>query len=77
MRGHTSGYAVPTYVVDAPGGGGKIPLMPESIVGRQGDDLLIRNYRGVVYRYPDTAAGAPRHCGAACEHREHTACESV
>jgi lysine 2,3-aminomutase len=53
LRGHTTGYAVPTYVIDAPGGGGKIPLIPETVVGRDGDDLLIRNYEGNVYRYPD------------------------
>lgn len=53
LRGHTSGYAVPTYVVDAPGGGGKIPLLPEAVVGRDGDDLLLRNHEGSIYRYPD------------------------
>ena len=53
MRGHTTGYAVPTYVVDAPGGGGKIPLQPESVVGRDGNDLLLRNYEGGLFRYPD------------------------
>jgi lysine 2,3-aminomutase len=53
LRGHTTGYAVPTYVVDAPGGGGKVPLFPETVVGREGDDLLLRNYEGKVYRYPD------------------------
>ena len=53
LRGHTTGYAVPTYVIDAPGGGGKIPLQPNYIVGRDGDDLLLRNYEGQVYRYPD------------------------
>jgi lysine 2,3-aminomutase len=53
LRGFTSGYAVPTYVIDAPGGGGKIPLQPEYIVGRDGDDLLLKNYEGRVYRYPD------------------------
>lgn len=53
LRGHTTGYAVPTYVIDAPGGGGKIPLQPESLVGRDGSDLLIRNFEGKVYRYPD------------------------
>lgn len=53
LRGHTTGYAVPTYVVDAPGGGGKIPLLPEYVVGRQGEDLLLRNYEGHVYHYPD------------------------
>ena len=53
LRGHTTGYAVPNYVIDAPGGGGKIPLIPETVVGRDGNDLLIRNYEGNVYRYPD------------------------
>ncbi len=53
LRGHTTGYAVPTFVIDAPGGGGKIPLIPDSVVGRDGDDVLIRNYEGNVYRYPD------------------------
>ena len=55
LRGHTTGYAVPTYVIDAPGGGGKIPLMPETVVGRDGTDLLIRNYEGGIFRYPDPA----------------------
>ena len=53
LRGHTTGYAVPTYVIDAPGGGGKIPLIPETVVARDGNDLLLRNYEGDVYRYPD------------------------
>jgi lysine 2,3-aminomutase len=53
LRGHTSGYAVPTYVIDAPGGGGKIPLQPNYVLGRDGDDLLLRNYQGNVFRYPD------------------------
>ncbi len=53
LRGHTTGYAVPTYVIDAPGGGGKVPLLPEYVVGRDGDDLLLRNYAGRIYRYPD------------------------
>ncbi len=53
LRGHTTGYAVPTYVVDAPGGGGKIPLLPEACVGREGGDWLLRNYEGRIYRYPE------------------------
>lgn len=53
LRGHTTGYAVPTYVIDAPGGGGKIPLIPDPVVGRDGDDLLLRNFEGAVWRYPD------------------------
>ncbi len=59
LRGHTTGYAVPTYVVDAPGGGGKIPLQPQYVLGRDGDDLLLRNYEGAQYRYPDTRLGQP------------------
>lgn len=53
LRGYTTGYAVPNYVIDAPGGGGKIPLLPEYYMGRDGDDLLLKNYQGRIYRYPD------------------------
>ena len=58
LRGHTSGYAVPHYVIDAPEGGGKIPLLPEYVMGRQGDDLLLRNYEGLTYRYPDACGNS-------------------
>lgn len=54
LRGHTTGYAVPQFVVDAPGGGGKIPLISDHIRGRDGEDLLLSNYEGKMYRYPDT-----------------------
>ena len=70
LRGHTTGYAVPTYVIDAPGGGGKIPLIPETVIGRDGNDLLIRNYEGNVYRYPDMPA-----CTAESERYEGFRCE--
>jgi lysine 2,3-aminomutase len=53
LRGHTTGYGVPAFVIDAPGGGGKIALQPEALVGRDGDDLLLRNYEGRIFRYPD------------------------
>jgi len=53
LRGHTTGYAAPTYVIDAPGGGGKIVLQPETVVGRDGHDLLLKNFEGRVFRYPD------------------------
>ncbi len=53
MRGYTTGYAVPSFVVDAPGGGGKIALLPNAIVGREGSDLLLRNFAGEQCRYPD------------------------
>jgi lysine 2,3-aminomutase len=60
LRGHTTGYAVPTFVVDAPGGGGKIPLLPNYLVGRDGDDVLLRNFEGEIYRYPDPLPRARR-----------------
>lgn len=53
LRGHTTGYAVPTFVIDAPGGGGKIPLQPNYYLGRDGDHVVLRNYEGNLYRYPD------------------------
>jgi lysine 2,3-aminomutase len=55
LRGHTTGYAVPTFVIDAPGGGGKIPLYPDMVAGREGDFVLLRNYAGKIFRYPDPA----------------------
>jgi lysine 2,3-aminomutase len=55
LRGFTSGYAVPTYVIDAPGGGGKIPLMPDYRLGCSGGDIVLRNYEGKTYCYPDSA----------------------
>jgi lysine 2,3-aminomutase len=51
LRGHTSGLAVPTYVVDAPGGGGKIPLLPEYVVGHTGKTWTLRNFRGEQFTY--------------------------
>lgn len=53
LRGHTTGYACPMFVVDAPGGGGKILLAPDAVAGREGDDLLLRNFEGRIFRYPD------------------------
>ncbi|MBI9112174.1 KamA family radical SAM protein [Maridesulfovibrio ferrireducens] len=58
LRGHTSGYAVPNYVIDAPGGGGKIPLLPEYYVGRDEKGVLLRNYEGNIYNYPDPEPNA-------------------
>ena len=63
LRGHTTGYAVPTYVIDAPGGGGKIPLCPESLVARRDDEVLLRNYQGGLFSYPDTLNKKNGHCG--------------
>ena len=50
LRGHTTGDAAPTFVIDAPGGGGKIALLPDAIVGRDGDELILRNFEGREFR---------------------------
>lgn len=59
LRGHTTGYAVPTYVIDAPGGGGKVPVNPEYVLCRNAGRVLIRNYEGKVFEYPEAADGTP------------------
>jgi len=53
LRGHTTGYAVPTYVVDAPGGGGKIPLQPDYVVSKGRGKIVLRNYEGKVFEYSE------------------------
>jgi lysine 2,3-aminomutase len=53
LRGHTSGYAIPHYVIDAPGGGGKIPLIPEYYQGRDGDNVVLKNFEGKTFTYYD------------------------
>jgi len=58
LRGHTTGYAVPTYVIDAPGGGGKIPLLPGYVIGHDEQYIKLRNYQGRTFRYPDLAVVA-------------------
>jgi len=59
LRGHTTGYAVPTYVIDAPSGGGKVPVSPEYVLSRNADRVVIRNYEGKVFEYIEGAKGAP------------------
>jgi lysine 2,3-aminomutase len=53
LRGFTSGYAIPTFVVDAPGGGGKIPLLPNYVVEHNEEKIVMRNYKGVLCEYPE------------------------
>ncbi|MEQ1877847.1 MAG: KamA family radical SAM protein [Bdellovibrionia bacterium] len=64
LRGHTTGYAVPHYAIDLAGAGGKVALVPEYVEGRMGDELLVRNYRGDLFRYPDMAERSPASAGA-------------
>ncbi len=53
LRGHTTGYAVPQFVIDAPGGGGKVPLNPDYMLMKDEQRVLIRNYEGKVFEYPE------------------------
>jgi lysine 2,3-aminomutase len=55
LRGHTTGYAVPTYVIDAPGGGGKVPIQRQTIVGHEDGVWQVRNWEGRTYSYVDPA----------------------
>src|SRR5205823_3150254 len=59
LRGHTTGYAVPTYVIDAPGGGGKVPISPEYVLCHNADRVVIRNYEGKLFEYPEAVDGTP------------------
>ncbi|HXI13290.1 MAG TPA: KamA family radical SAM protein [Thermoanaerobaculia bacterium] len=68
LRGHTSGLAIPQFVLDAPGGGGKVPLMPNYVLGHYGDSIVYRNFEGVVGRYDDIPR-EPHHCDR-CSDRE-------
>ncbi|MBM7560950.1 lysine 2,3-aminomutase [Fusibacter tunisiensis] len=56
LRGHTSGYCVPTFVVDAPGGGGKIPVMPQYMISQSPEKVILRNYEGVITTYTQPAS---------------------
>jgi lysine 2,3-aminomutase len=53
LRGHTSGYCVPTFVIDAPGGGGKIPVMPNYVISQAPGKIVLRNYEGVISTYSE------------------------
>ncbi|MDQ0418325.1 lysine 2,3-aminomutase [Croceifilum oryzae] len=65
LRGHTSGYAIPTFVVDAPGGGGKIPVAPNYILSQSPTKTILRNFEGVITSYPEPENYRPTQCN--CE----------
>jgi lysine 2,3-aminomutase len=74
LRGHTSGYCVPTFVVDAPGGGGKIPVMPQYMISQSPEKVILRNYEGVITTYTqptqyDKATEGARETQAQKEHK--------
>ena len=53
LRGHTTGYAVPQFVIDAPGGGGKVPINPGYVIFKDSEKVVIRNFEGKVFEYPE------------------------
>jgi lysine 2,3-aminomutase len=65
--GHTSGFARPTYVIDAPGGGGKIPVMPNYIISWSTNKVVLRNYEGVITTYKEPDSYEPKMCDRDCE----------
>lgn len=66
LRGHTSGFAIPTYVVDAPGGGGKIPIMPNYLISWSTNKIILRNYEGVITTYTMPNIDKPAECDLNC-----------
>ena len=67
LIGHTSGFARPTYVIDAPGGGGKIPVMPNYIISWSTNKVVLRNYEGVITTYKEPDSYEPRMCDRNCD----------
>ena len=67
LRGHTSGYAMPTYVIDAPGGGGKIPVMPNYLISYSDHKVVLRNYEGYITTYEEPPT-YQQHDRAACSY---------
>jgi lysine 2,3-aminomutase len=60
LRGHTTGYAAPQYVIDAPNGGGKVAINPENVLSHNADRIVFRNFEGKVLEYPESADGMPQ-----------------
>ncbi|MCL2286337.1 MAG: lysine 2,3-aminomutase [Firmicutes bacterium] len=77
LRGHTSGYAVPTYVVDAPGGGGKIPVAPTYIISQGTNKVILRNYEGVITAYTEPKTYTPSCKCAVCTGEKEVEYEGV
>lgn len=67
LIGHTSGFAVPTYVIDAPGGGGKIPAMPNYIISWSTNKVVLRNYEGIITTYAEPERYESKFCDRNCE----------
>jgi lysine 2,3-aminomutase len=75
LRGHTSGFAIPTYVIDAPAGGGKIPILPNYVLSQSPDRVVVRNYEGFIsaYAQPEVYQRHDPHTCPSC--RQHEAAD--
>lgn len=70
LRGHTSGFAIPHFVIDAPGGGGKVPVMPQYLISQSDSRVVVRNYEGQIFSYPEPgkyASHDPAQCSFCAE----------
>jgi len=67
LIGHTSGFCVPRYVIDAPGGGGKIPVMPNYLISWSTNKVILRNYEGIITTYKEPDSYKPIFCNRDCE----------
>lgn len=67
LIGHTSGFARPMYVIDAPGGGGKIPVMPNYLISWSTNKLVLRNYEGIITTYKEPDSYEPKLCDRNCD----------
>jgi lysine 2,3-aminomutase len=67
LVGHTSGFAIPTYVIDAPEGGGKIPILPTYMISRSTHRVILRNYEGVITSYKEPENYKPVYCSRECD----------
>ena len=78
LRGYTSGFAVPTYVIDAPGGGGKIPVAPQYLISQTDTQVILRNYEGVITAYaePRDKISECRECGI-CKEKPPLATDGI
>ena len=72
LRGHTSGFAIPSFVVDAPGGGGKIPINPQYLISQSTDKIILRNFEGAVYSYtePKDKSHKCQNCGLCKKYKQ-------
>jgi lysine 2,3-aminomutase len=66
MRGHTSGFAIPQFIIDAPTGGGKIPIGPQYLISMSDKRVVLRNYEGGIFQFPEVEGDRTSRCPSNC-----------